>query len=223
MNDEIKYAKQVERAVLHYAVDYPEEDKEDLRQECFLAIITAGEKIKGPGGAYKTAKNTVVDWLAREKGSKKQNHRSKVFNAGKVGGPGKKTAKDDKPKIEFVSASDPGVHRRVEESGTHQFDAASWLDSQVAFEALERLPEEEKLVIKALFGIGCAPQTPSQLAKLLSKPRMWVYRRQESALQMLRKALDVEEPNQPAAPAADAPSRARRDPPGVGLSERRAA
>lgn len=220
-NDEIKYADEVERAVLRYAIDLHECEKQDLRQECFLAILEAGDKITGPGGAYTTARRAVVDWLAREKGSAKR--RNKVFSAGKVGGPGKKTADDDKRVVREVSLSAPAVRRCVERSGRMGFDPESWLDSLVAAEALTRLPEEEQTVIRSLFGIGCELESPDDLAERLGKSRRWVYRRQESAMQMLRKALDVEEPNEPPAPAPDAPSPARLDPPGVGLSERRAA
>lgn len=60
-----KYRKEIEKAISKYALYRTEDEKNDLRQECRLALIQAWDSITGKGYAYTVARNRVIRWLQR--------------------------------------------------------------------------------------------------------------------------------------------------------------
>ncbi|MCU1301752.1 MAG: hypothetical protein JWQ87_2036 [Candidatus Sulfotelmatobacter sp.] len=183
------YSKEVKRAVLRYMRERPQEAKEDAEQECYLALLKAGANVRDSATAYRVARTAVRDFLEREYGSVKR--RRKVFNAGRVGGPGKDTSKEEKRRVEFVSISDPAVAHRISRQ-PHEFDLEQSLDSGVAREALYKLPVLERRILMKFFGIDQEKETIEEIAAGRGRNTRWVLRTKARALALLRQSLRID-------------------------------
>lgn len=61
----VEYNDEVALVLMKYASDKSEEDREDLRHEMFLALLTT-PRIDGPGHAYTIARNRLLDIIRLE-------------------------------------------------------------------------------------------------------------------------------------------------------------
>lgn len=186
MNESI--VAEINAVIDRYAPDLSIEDKEDVRQECCLAIIVKEQTMEvGPGLARRIIRNRIIDWLEKEKGSEKRKRR--MVEAGRVGKPG---IHGQPVKAQFVSTSEPEVAKKIEAEPA-PFNVERWIDSDVARVALQYLPQTEALLLRSLYGIGVEEISVTGIAKLLGCTRMAVYQKRDAALRHLRTILKVKD------------------------------
>jgi DNA-directed RNA polymerase specialized sigma24 family protein len=184
----LDYTEEINKVVAKYAFDKDSDIQDDLRQECYLSLLEAGDKINNKGTAYIAAKNCVLNILRKEQGDKKQG--IKAYNPGKVGGPGK-SSPEEKPTVEYVSLADPSVMRTAEIQ-KYVVPELEFLDIEKILDSLKILSWSEQAVIRSVFGINCDKKTRKEIADAFTKTAKWVRWKEISAKQKIRNYLKID-------------------------------
>lgn len=119
----LDYYKAVDIAVRKYAKDKSEEEKQDIRQNAYLALLEAGTRVKNLKIAYLIASDSVIQYLYR--------------------GQGKLIIPD--------SLSDESVKRTVEEQCAIEFDSSDGIDIDKIATVVDKLSSDEQGVIILYF------------------------------------------------------------------------
>jgi len=160
-----RWHKQVTAAVRKIGRDLSAQERKDLCQEAYLALLKLDAKIEevldqdGVEAAeryvYTVAKNAALQSVRSER-SRKQ-----------------------------VSLSDPAVFAEAENQSNHK----PALDTSELQSALSILMYNEKYIMQKLYGLGCEQLTESQLGEQLSRSRDSIHRQKVSILTKMRKHL----------------------------------
>lgn len=166
MHDVTRWTKQADLAVNKLCKGMTYEDKQDFKQDCFVALLSASDYldriireglISPEGAAYTICYNTVVEL-------RRPNSGNKVI--------------ENSLSVDALS---------YEEKGDD-----SWMKSLVMGspteqgldEAVESLPKFKKYVIRRIYFMG---MTEREVAKSVNKSRPWVRIQKTEAVDMLRK------------------------------------
>lgn len=164
MNDVMRYEKQIDMAVNKLTKGLSHEDKQDLKQDCFLALLEASDymdRILSDGdvapeaAAYKIAYNKIIDTRGLQG--------PKILN-------------------EAASMDQLNYEEKGDDSFLEGLFSASPTE-QGLDAAVESLPKTENFVIRCLYYKG---MTERDVAKSVNKSRHWVRVEKEKAVRILR-------------------------------------
>jgi RNA polymerase sigma factor (sigma-70 family) len=163
-NQNSKYREIVSLVIQKFAKGIPRQDKDDLWQEAELALFSAKKELeKHPAPerlAYKIIRSCVVNVLRK-----------------------------NPPRAEDIS--DPNVIRKVDKQTIVYPTTDIKLDAEKAVHLVNQLPATEKFVLIMTFGLEDNPKfTERELATLMKKPEVWVYRTKKKALIKLRAMIE---------------------------------
>lgn len=160
--DVTKYERQVDLAIGKLCKGMTYEDKQDFKQDCFVALLEASDYLDKLGGdaggaAYTICYNTVVEM-------RRPNPANQVI--------------ENSMSVDALS---------YEEKGDD-----SWMKSLVMGspteqgldEAVESLPKFKKYIIRRIYFMG---MTEREVAKSVNKSRHWVRVQKTEAVDMLRR------------------------------------
>ena len=144
--DTEKYKPQIEKAINRYARKRSHEDKEDLRQECRLALLeraipldALADEDTRRAHVYVTARACIVDWLRQQAPSN------------------------------VISTAEPGIQYAAEQASAIEDDPSDFIDAQM----LEKLPTTERKVLEYWFGIAGRPEL--SVDRIATRLRLTVY------------------------------------------------
>jgi len=156
------YENKIDQAIKKRAAGISDDEKQDLKQECWLALHRASE-IESDAVAYKICEQAIIAYLYRQKNDRVT----------------------DKP--EFISSSWPGVEHAAEKANKYEPDYEGFLDSEAVRKSLKTLlTPQEAQVICLLYGFGCEAIGQVETAIRLAQTRRWVEWKLKTAMEKLR-------------------------------------
>lgn len=161
MTNLTEYEREINLAVNKLAKGAAWQDKEDLRQEGRLAVLSAnlsGQTDKAL--VYKLVKNWILNVLMR-------------------GTP---------PKT--LDIDNPSVRREADKVRVHFPNLDDKIDADTAVSLLSRFPPSDQFLIVSLFGLDNNTYTAKQVGQVLGKSEDWVDKRKKLILKKLKAIME---------------------------------
>lgn len=157
-----QFEEQITLAINKFARGVPWQDRDDLRQEARIAVLSwhGLEPGKDEGLAYKIARNRIINVMRST----------------------------PPPTLDI---DDPSVRRLAEKSNVHFPDLDTKLDAEKAVSLTYKLSLSDALFVHNMFGLlSETPRTIKQMAELLDKSESWVEHNKRRILNKLKTMME---------------------------------